>query len=130
MKKLLFLLIAFLAWGTSAYSQEFIKGMEISLYGDIKEGHDTDPENMPQTRSPIFQPAHAYLYNKVVSISIEEMIPTVTIRILKASTGETVYSQEYMNPTVISVDLNSQDSGTYYIEIVSDEVCLEGEFIL
>ena len=63
MKKLLFLLIAFLAWGTSAYSQEFIKGMEISLYGDIKKDNNVDPEDMPQTRGIIFQPVHAYLYN-------------------------------------------------------------------
>ena len=51
MKKLLFLLIAFLAWGTSTYSQEFIKGMEISLYGDLKEDNNVDPETAPKTRS-------------------------------------------------------------------------------
>lgn len=130
MKKLLFLLIAFLAWGTSAYSQEFIKGMAISLYGDIKKDNNVDPETAPKTRSIIIQPAHAYLYNKVISISFEEMIPTVTIRILKESTGETVYSQEYMNPTIISVDLTLQDSGTYSIEVVSDTISLEGEFML
>lgn len=130
MKKLLFLLISFLAWGTSAYSQEFIKGMEISLYGDIKKDNNVDPETAPKTRSIIIQPAHAYLYNKVISISFEEMIPTVTIRILKESTGETVYSQEYMNPTIISVDLTLQDSGTYSIEVVSDTISLEGEFML
>ena len=45
MKKLLFLLIAFFAWGTSAYSQKFIKGTEISLYGDIKKGNNVDPED-------------------------------------------------------------------------------------
>ena len=130
MKKLLFLLISFLAWGTSAYSQEFIKGMEISLYGDIKKDNNVDPETAPKTRSIMIQPAHAYLYNKVISISFEEMIPTVTIRILKESTGETVYSQEYMNPTIISVDLTLQDSGTYSIEVVSDTISLEGEFML
>ena len=130
MKKLLFLLIAFLAWGTSAYSQEFIKGMEISLYGDIKKDNNVDPEDMPQTRGIIFQPVHAYLYNKVVSVSFEEMIPAVSIKITKESTGETVYSQEYINPTVVSIDLNIQDSGTYYIEIISDKISLEGEFAL
>lgn len=130
MKKLLFLLIAFLAWGTSAYSQEFIKGMEISLYGDIKKDNNVDPETAPKTRSIIIQPAHAYLYNKVISISFEEMIPTVTIRVLKESTGETIYSQEYMNPAEVSIDLNMQASGTYYIEIISDEISLEGEFTL
>ena len=130
MKKLLFLLIAFLAWGTSAYSQEFIKGMEISLYGDIKKDNNVDPEDMPQTRGIIFQPVHAYLYNKVVTVSFEEAMPTVTIKIIKEATGETVYSQEYMNPTVISVNLTGQDSETYSIEVVSDTISLEGEFIL
>lgn len=130
MKKLLFLLIAFFAWGTSAYSQEFIKGMEVSLYGDIKKGNDVDQEDMPQTRSPIFQPAHAYLYNKVISVSFEEVMPAVTIKITKESTGETVYSQEYISPAAISVDLTTQDSGTYSIEIVSDTISLEGEFML
>ncbi|WP_044263748.1 DUF3244 domain-containing protein [Bacteroides timonensis] len=130
MKKLLFLLIAFLAWGTSAYSQEFIKGMEISLYKDIKEDHDTNPEDAPKTRSIIIQPAHAYLYNKVISISFKEMISTVTIRILKESTGETVYSQEYMSPTEVSIDLNMQNSDVYYIEIISDKTSLKGKFTL
>ncbi|WP_259324146.1 DUF3244 domain-containing protein [Bacteroides intestinalis] len=130
MKKLLFLLITFLAWGTSAYSQEFIKGMEISLYGDIKDVNDVDQEDAPKTRSIIIQPAHAYLYNKIVSVSFEEVMPAVTIKITKESTGETVYSQEYMSPTAISVDLTTQDSGTYSIEIVSDTISLEGEFML
>lgn len=130
MKKLLFILISFFAWGVSTYAQGFIQGLEITLHKDIKEDNNTDQENGPQTRSLIVQPAHAYLYNKVVSISFEEVMPTVTIKIIKEATGETVYSQEYMNPATVSVDLSLQDSGTYYIEIVSDEVYLEGEFML
>ena len=82
----------------------------------------------PISRSIIPQVAH--LYNKVVSVSFEEMIPAVSIKITKESTGETVYSQEYMNPTVVSIDLNMQDSDTYHIEIISDETYLKGEFIL
>uniref|UniRef100_UPI000E48F250 DUF3244 domain-containing protein n=1 Tax=Bacteroides TaxID=816 RepID=UPI000E48F250 len=92
--------------------------------------NNVDPETAPKTRSIIIQPAHAYLYNKVISISFEEMIPTVTIRVLKESTGETIYSQEYMNPAEVSINLNMQASGTYYIEIISDEISLEGEFTL
>ena len=130
MKKLLFILISFFAWGVSTYAQGFIQGLEITLDKDIKEDNNTDQENGPQTRSLIVQPAHAYLYNKVVSISFEEVMPTVTIKIIKEATGETVYLQEYMNPATVSVDLSLQDSGTYYIEIVSDEVYLEGEFML
>lgn len=106
--------------------------------GSMVEYNNTEREiplknlqpNKPISRSLIPQVAHAYLHDKVVSVSFEKAMQTVTIKIIKEATGETVYSQEYMNPTVISVDLNSQDSRTYYIEIISDEVCLEGEFIL
>ena len=68
MKKLLFLLIAFLAWGTSAYSQEFIKGMEISFYGNIKKDNNVDPEDMPQTRCIIFHPGMNSAPKSTVSI--------------------------------------------------------------
>ena len=64
MKKLLFLLIAFLAWGTSAYSQEFIKGMEISLYGDIKKDNNVDPEDMPQTRHQTYGQSCRWKYHQ------------------------------------------------------------------
>lgn len=53
MKKLLFLLIAFFAWGASVYAQDFVKGLEIILYGDIKKDHNVDPEDAPKTRSII-----------------------------------------------------------------------------
>ncbi|MEY8722418.1 DUF3244 domain-containing protein [Bacteroides stercorirosoris] len=130
MKKLLFILISFFAWGVSTYAQGFIQGLEITLHKDIKENNDTSQEDAPKTRSLIPQPAHAYLYNKVVSISFEEVMPTVTIKIIKEATGETVYLQEYMNPATGSIDLSIQDSGTYCIEISSDKFSLQGEFPL
>ena len=130
MKRLLFILISFFAWGVSTYAQGFSQGIEITLHKDIKKGNEVDPEEIPTTRSIIFQSAHAYLYNKVISASFEEVIPKVTIKIIKEATSETVYSQEYMNPATVSVDLSLQNSGIYYIEIVSDEVYLEGEFML
>ena len=106
--------------------------------GSMVEYNNTEREiplknlqpNKPISRSLIPQIAYAYLYNKVVTVSFEEAMPTVTIKIIKEATGETVYSQEYMNPTVISVNLTGQDSATYSIEVVSDTISLEGEFIL
>ena len=106
--------------------------------GSMVEYNNTEREiplknlqpNKPISRSLIAQIAYAYLYNKVVTVSFEEAMPTVTIKIIKEATGETVYSQEYMNPTVISVNLTGQDSETYSIEVVSDTISLEGEFIL
>ena len=35
-----------------------------------------------------------------------------------------------MSPAEASIDLNIQDSGTYYIDIISDKISLEGEFAL
>ena len=106
--------------------------------GSMVEYNNTEREiplknlqpNKPISRSLIPQIAYAYLYNKVVTVSFEEAMPTVTIKIIKEATGETVYSQEYMNPTVISVNLTGQDSETYSIVVVSDTISLEGEFIL
>ena len=106
--------------------------------GSMVEYNNTEREiplknlqpNKPISRSLIPQIAYAYLYNKVVTVSFEEAMLTVTIKIIKEATGETVYSQEYMNPTVISVNLTGQDSETYSIEVVSDTISLEGEFML
>ncbi len=106
--------------------------------GSMVEYNNTEREiplkdfkpNKPINRSLIPQIAYAYLYNKVVTVSFEEAMPTVTIKIIKEATGETVYSQEYMSPTAISVDLTGQDSGTYSIEVASDTISLEGEFML
>lgn len=86
--------------------------------------------NGPINRSIIPQFAYAYLYNKVVSISLEEVTPVVTIKITQESTGETVYSQEYMSPSAVTIDLNSMSAGIYRIEIAADNCCLEGEFTL
>lgn len=130
MKKLLFILISFFAWGMSTYAQNFIQGLEITLYKDIKKDNNTDQENVPKTRSLIPQPAHAYLCNKVISVSFKEVMPTVTIKIVKEDTSETVYSQEYMSPATAFVDLTLQNSSTYYIEISSDDTCLQGKFII
>ncbi len=129
MKTLLIILITAFISVCSIQAQE--KGSMVEYNNTEREIPLKDfKPNKPINRSLIPQVAHAYLYNKVVSISFEEAMPTVTIKIIKEATGETVYSQEYMNPTVISVNLTGQDSETYSIEVVSDTISLEGEFIL
>lgn len=131
MRKLLFILVALFAWGISTYAQDFIRGMEIVLYKDIKKDNNTDPEDMPQTRGPIFQPVHAYLHNKAISLSFDEIMQAVTIKIIRESTGETVYSQEYTTgSTIVSINLNSQSPGAYHIEVISKEDILQGDFNL
>lgn len=111
------------------YSQD-ISGIEIILNADFKEGHQVNPEDAPKTRGVFTLPVQAYLYNKVVSVTFEEIMPSATIKIVQESTGDTVYSQEYMSPSTVTIDLNSMSAGTYRIEIAADDCCLEGEFML
>lgn len=130
MKRLLFILISLLAWGGSVYAQSSNIVMEIALYKDIKNDNNVDPEDMPVTRSPIFLPVYAYLYNKVVSVDFQATFSAVTVNVVSDVTGETVYSELLVNPTNVSIDLNGADSGDYRLEIISDEIALEGYFPL
>ena len=129
MKTLLIILITAFTIVCSIQAQENGSTMEYNNTEREIPLKDFKP-NKPINRSLIPQVAHAYLYNKVVSISFEEVMPAVTIKITKESTGETIYSQEYISPAALSVNLTMQDSGTYYIEIVSDTISLEGELML
>ena len=129
MKTLLIILITAFISVCSIQAQE--KGSMVEYNNTEREIQLKNLQpNKPISRSLIPQIAYAYLYNKVVTVSFEEAMLTVTIKIIKEATGEIVYSQEYMNPTVISVDLTGQDSETYSIEVVSDTISLEGEFML
>ncbi|WP_026367176.1 MULTISPECIES: DUF3244 domain-containing protein [Bacteroides] len=129
MKTLLIILITAFTIVCSIQAQE---------NGSMVEYNNTEREiplkdfkpNKPINRSSIPQVAHAYLYNKVVSVSFEEAMQTVTIKIIRESTGETVSSQEYISPTTVFVNLTLQNSSIYYIEISSDDTCLQGKFIL
>ena len=134
MKKVLFILFSFLSF-TISINAQFISGnIEIMLTqkdGDRdpnKSVGDTSPEDAPQTRSSVFQPVYAYLYNKVVTVDFQAVFSAVTVNVLNETTGETVYSEQLINPAIFSINLNG--TGGYMIEIVSDEISLEGHFFL
>lgn len=134
MKKVLFILFSFLSF-TISINAQFISGnIEIMLTqkdGDRdpnKSVGDTSPEDAPQTRSSVFQPVYAYLYNKVVTVDFQAAFSAVTVNVLNETTGETVYSEQLINPAIFSINLNG--TGGYMIEIVSDEISLEGHFFL
>lgn len=130
MKKLLFILMSIFISGSYIYAQN-INSTEIIFYKKPKKGHQINPEDMPQARSLIFQPTHAYLYNKVVAVSFKETMQTLVINIIKETTGATVYSQEYITgSTIVSINLNSQSPGAYHIEVISKEDILQGDFNL
>ena len=119
MKKVLFILFSFLSFALSVNAQFISGSMEIMLTQkdsdrEIRGGSsDISPEDAPQTRGVIPQPVCA-----------------VTVNVINETTGETVYSELFINPASFSIDLSGKDTGDYMIELVSDEITLEGYFPL
>ena len=131
MKKVLFILFSFLAFGISVNAQSiFGKSVIVLTQKNGEQVGDTSPEDAPKVRSTISQPVCASLYNKVVTIDFQTVFSTVTINITNETTGEIVSSELFINPTSFSIDLNGKDTGDYMIEIISNEISLEGHFSL
>lgn len=130
MKTLLLFLLIFIG-STDIYAQSFSNGQEIELQ-DSKNIKPKDWTGIgtPIRRSISFQPIHAYLYNNMISIDFEEIFSAVTVKITNETTEETVYSEQFVNPASFSVDLNGEDTGDYMIEVIADEISLEGYFFL
>lgn len=134
MKQILFILLFLFIGISESYASKSNELLPISL-NVSDEGReitrkDNDRENAPIARSIIFQPAYAYLCDKVVSVVFEETLSSVTINVVNEQSGETVYSQNYMNPVDLTIDLNDAGAGEYRIEIIADEVSLQGLFSL
>lgn len=136
MKKVLFILFLFLVFAGSANAQFVFGSTTIMLTqkdGDrdpIEPVGDTSPEDAPQTRGVILQPVCASLYNKVVTVDFQAAFSAVTVNVINDTTGETVYSELFINPASFSIDLSGKGTRDYMIEITSDEITLEGHFSL
>ena len=136
MRKVLFILFSFLVFSGSANAQFISGNTEIMLTQKDEDRTppgqtgDVSPENVPKTRGAIFQPVCAYLYNKVVTVDFQAVFSAVTVNVINEITGETIYSELFTNPTSFSIDLSGKDAGDYMIELVSDEITLEGYFSL
>ena len=127
MKKVSFILLSLLILSISVNAQFAFSSTKIML--TQKDG-DRTPENAPKARSSVSQPICASLYNKVVTIDFQTVFSTVTVNTTNETTGEIVSSELFINPTSLSIDLNGKDTGDYMVEIISNEISLEGHFSL
>ena len=130
MKKLLFVFFVLaVVLGNAPLQAQFV-----SIVGDDEREIPLDPagpkEGGPVARSIIIQPANAYICNDVISVDFNREMPSVSVSITDASTGVTVCSETYFNPTLVTIDLSAKDPGQYYLEIISGEVRLSGYFTL
>lgn len=84
----------------------------------------------PIARSSIYQPVYAYIHSDVVFIVFEEIFSTVAVTVVNETTGITVYSETCSNPVTLDIDLNSESTDDYLIEIEVDGALLTGTFKL
>lgn len=138
MKKLLFILLAFISFGNVLYAAVENNPIEIVFQqvnnnnddDEIERSFDKGGNGGPIRRSIQRQIAYAYIYNKVISIDFNITIEDATITITNATTGETVYTEISSNPVTINIDLNGEGNGDYIIEIEADGILLIGYFSL
>lgn len=132
MKKLILILLLFFIGNSVINAKASDQYTPIALCqkdNDREIIREANGEDVPISRS-IFQPAYAYLCDKAVSVTFEETLSSVTINIVNEQSGETVYSQSYMNPVDLNIDLSNAGAGEYRIDIVADEISLQGFFSL
>ena len=129
--KALFLLFFFLCNGFFSLSaQDDNSNMEVIVLDsypikDKDESGSKGEKGTPIKRSPRQRLAHAYLYNNVVSVNINRTIAVINVTITNESTGETVSSETYCNPTYFDIDLSSEDNGNYLIRIETENIFLQ-----
>lgn len=136
MKKVLFIFFSFLVIALSTNANSSSGNNKIML--SQREGDrnifdistETSPETAPKTRGVISLPVNAFLCDGIVNVYFESSFASVSITIKNVSTGEIVCSEQLINPTNFSLDLVGQDSGEYSLEIISDDLSLEGTFCL
>ena len=137
MKKLLFVLLAFISFGNVLHAAVENNPVEIVFQqvnnnddDEIERPFDKGGNGGPIRRSIQRQIAYAYIYNKVISIDFNVTIEVATVTITNATTGETVCTEISSNPVNLNIDLNGEDNGDYIIEIEADGILLTGYFSL
>ena len=130
MKALLLFLLLAIGYIT-IYSQTFITSQVIEFKDKRPKDRGGDiGGDLPIRRSISFQPIYAWLYNNVISLDFEDLLPTITISIINETTGVTIYLENYNNLNSIIIDLSTEKSGYYLIRIEYDDIILEGNFVL
>ena len=137
MKKLLFVLLAFISFGNVLHAAVENNPVEIVFQqvnnnddDEIERPFDKGGNGGPIRRSIQRQIAYAYIYNKVISIDFNVTIEDATVTINNPTTGETVCTEISSNPVNLNIDLNGEDNGDYIIEIEADGILLTGYFSL
>ena len=82
-----------------------------------------------QHRSIPVTPA-AFIENSLLSIDLLSTVPTVTVTIKDAETGEVIYTSTDLNVDKVYIDLAGEDKGKYTLEIQLPKEAFIGDFEL
>ena len=82
-----------------------------------------------QHRSIPVTPA-AFIENSLLSIDLLSTVPTVTVTIKDAETGEVVYTSTDINVDKVYIDLAGEEKGKYTLEIQLPKEAFTGDFEL
>lgn len=115
----LLLLIVLLQMSMFSYAHEMISARQIKLRTKTEVQHRSIPI------SP-----DAFIENSLLSIDLLSTVPTVTVTIKDAETGEVVYTSTDLNVDKVYIDLTGEGKGKYTLEIQLPKEAFTGDFEL
>ena len=115
----LLLLTILLQMSMFSYAHEMISARQIKLRTKTEVQH----------RSVPVTPA-ACIENSLLSIDLLSTVPTVTVTIKDAETGEVVYTSTDLNVDKVYIDLTGEEKGKYTLEIQLPKEAFTGDFEL
>ncbi|MCS2334315.1 DUF3244 domain-containing protein [Bacteroides sp. BFG-606] len=115
----LLLLIVLLQMSMFSYAHEMISARQIKLRTKTEVQHRSIP----------ISPA-ACIENSLLSIDLLSTVPTVTVTIKDAETGEVVYTSTDINVDKVYIDLAGEEKGKYTLEIQLPKEAFIGDFEL
>ena len=115
----LLLLTILLQMSMFSYAHEMISARQIKLRTKTEVQH----------RSVPVTPA-AFIENSLLTIDLLSTVPTVTVTIKDAETGEVVYTSTDLNVDKVYIDLAGEEKGKYTLEIQLPKEAFTGDFEL
>jgi len=115
----LLLLTVLLQMSMFSYAHEMISARQIKLRTKTEVQH----RSIPVTPD-------ACIENSLLSIDLLSTVPTVTVIIKNAATGEVVYTSTDLNVDKVYIDLTGEEKGKYTLEIQLPKEAFTGDFEL
>ena len=115
----LLLLTVLLQMSMFSYAHEMISARQIKLRTKTEVQH----RSIPVTPD-------ACIENSLLSIDFLSTVPTVTVIIKNAATGEVVYTSTDLNVDKVYIDLTGEEKGKYTLEIQLPKEAFTGDFEL